>query len=133
MATILVIDDNSSVRRVISFTLQKSGHQTVTAAHAREGLAHLANAQAELGSPIQLLILDVAMPEIDGLTLLRQLRADARYKHLPIIMLTASCDDQDQLTARAEGADEFLTKPTSSREIIEVVNRLLVEKTVPVS
>ena len=120
MARVLVIDDNSSVRRVISYTLRKCGYDVITAADAFEG-------QDQLTAPpgIDLMILDVAMPKLDGLTFLRQLRADDRYKELPIIMLTASCDDQDHLTARAEGADEFLTKPASSHLLMETVSRLL--------
>jgi two-component system chemotaxis response regulator CheY len=100
--------------------LRKSGHDVVTAADAFEG-------QDQLTTPpgIDLMILDVAMPKLDGLTFLRQVRADGRFKQLPIIMLTASCDDQDHLTARAEGADEFLTKPASSHLLIETVDRLL--------
>jgi two-component system chemotaxis response regulator CheY len=120
MARVLVIDDNSSVRRVISYTLRKCGYEVITAADAFEG-------QEQLAAPpgIDLMILDVAMPKLDGLTLLKQLRADERYKQLPVIMLTASCDDQDHLTARAEGANEFLTKPASSHLLIETVGRLL--------
>ena len=120
MARVLVIDDNASVRRVISYTLRKSGHDAITASDAFEGQKEL-----EASPDVELIILDVAMPGLDGLTLLKQLRADERYKQMPIIMLTASCDDQDSITARAEGADEFLTKPASSHLLIETVNRLL--------
>jgi CheY-like chemotaxis protein len=65
------------------------------------------------------------MPEMDGLELLRRIRANEQFKHLPIIMVTASGQDQDRLTARAEGANAFLTKPTGSRELIETVNQVL--------
>lgn len=123
MARVLVIDDNASVRRVISYTLRKSGHDAITAADAFEGLKELE--ASACSACVELIILDVAMPRLDGLTLLKLLRADARYRQLPIIMLTASCDDQDSITARAEGADEFLTKPASSHMLIETVNRLL--------
>lgn len=120
MANILVIDDNSSVRRVIGYTLRKHGHSVTTAEDAFEGLSLLS------GTPdIDLLILDVAMPKMDGLTLLRKLRHDDRYHRLPVIMLTASCDDQDHLTARAEGADDYLNKPASSHELIEAVSKIL--------
>jgi CheY-like chemotaxis protein len=123
--TILIIDDNSAVRRVISYTLQKDGYPVIAAADAWEGLQQLDRARQGQTSRIHLLILDVAMPGMDGLSLLKQLRADEAYKHLPVIMLTASCDDKDLLTARAEGANEFLTKPTSSRELLEVVGQVL--------
>jgi CheY-like chemotaxis protein len=62
---------------------------------------------------------------MDGISLLKQLRADPIYRNLPIIMLTASGQDQDRLDARAAGANDFLTKPTSSTELEETVQRWL--------
>jgi len=65
------------------------------------------------------------MPEMDGLALLRHVRADPQLRALPVIMLTASGQDQDRLTAEAEGVDAFLTKPTGSHELLEVAGRML--------
>ncbi len=104
----------------MSYTLRKHGHDVTTAEDAFEGLALLARPPGT-----DLLILDVAMPKMDGLTLLRMLRHDDRYRGIPIIMLTASYDDQDHTTARAEGANDFLVKPASSQELVEAVSRLL--------
>ncbi len=120
MARVLIIDDNTTVRRVISYTLGKIGHVVLAAADAYEG-------QSILNSPpgIELVILDVSMPKMDGLTLLKKLRSESRFQALPVIMLTASCDDHDHVTALAEGADAFLTKPASSQELVETVNRLI--------
>jgi CheY-like chemotaxis protein len=126
MATILVVDDNIAIRKVISYTLERSGYRVITAADALEALACLSQYAVVPQGLVDLLILDVAMPYVDGLTLLKQLRADDRYQVLPIIILTASCDDQDQAAALLAGANEFLTKPTSSRELLDVVKRNLV-------
>jgi CheY-like chemotaxis protein len=119
MATILVVDDNSVNLRMMGYPLQKQGHAVVTALNGREALARLAETSFDL------LITDLTMPQMDGMTLLKHVRADARFQQLPVIMLTASGQDEDRDTARAEGVSEFLTKPTSSRELVETVNRLL--------
>lgn len=119
MATILIVDDYPVTLRVLSTQLRKYGYDVLTAGSAREALACLADAPADLA------ILDIAMPEVDGLMLLRQLRSDARYRDMPAIMLTASGQDQDRITARDAGANDFLSKPVSSRELLEAVQRLL--------
>jgi CheY-like chemotaxis protein len=119
MATILVVDDNAVNLRMMGYTLQKNGHTIITALNGREALDRLNE------TFVDLVLTDLTMPEMDGLTLLMHVRADQRYGHLPVIMLTASGQDEDRHTAREAGANEFLTKPTSSRELADTVNRLL--------
>ena len=121
MATILVVDDNTTIVRMLTYTLQKKGYAVVSAFHGIEALERLAE------TPCDLVIADLTMPEMDGLTLLRHLRADPRYRDLPVIMLTASGQDEDRVVARSAGVDDFLTKPTSSRELLERVSELLGE------
>ncbi len=123
MATILVVDDNAVIRRMISVMLRRAGHLPIPAESVAEALLRLAE------MPVDLVLLDLAMPEVDGLTLLRQLRADPRHQRLPIIMLTASAQDQDRVDARAAGANDFLNKPASSTELIETVERWLSKQT----
>ena len=119
MATILVVDDSPVIQRMLSFTLKRNRHTVLTARHGKLAL-QLLNKRA-----VDLVITDVTMPEMDGLTLLKELRSDARYKSLPVVMLTASGQEGDRMNAEAEGANGFLTKPTSSRELIETVNKLV--------
>jgi len=119
MATILVVDDSPVILRLLGYTLQRNGHAVIMAGHGREALERLAE------TSVDLVIADLAMPEVDGLTLLRQLRADRRYHALPLVMLTASGQDQDRLVAQAAGANDFLTKPASSHELLDTVNRLV--------
>jgi two-component system chemotaxis response regulator CheY len=121
MTTILIVDDNVISQRMLSFTLEKGGYDVVTALHGAEAIERLAARQCDL------VIADLNMPVMDGITLLRHLRADRNHSTLPFIMLTASGQDGDRQTARRAGASDFLTKPTSSRELIETVDRLLVE------
>lgn len=119
MKNILVVDDNSSVQRVLSYTLTRGGYQVTVMGDGAQALDLLQE------SPYDLAIIDLAMPGMDGLTLLRQLRGNPKFKTMPIVMLTASGMDQDRITARTEGANAFLTKPTSSRELLDTVSGLL--------
>lgn len=119
MAKILIVEDYPVTQRVLSLTLKNSGHDVHIANHGVEALAQLNR------EPVDLALVDIAMPEMDGLELLRQLRNDERYNALPVIMLTASGQDEDRATAINIGADGFLTKPTSSRELLETIQRFI--------
>ena len=119
MATILIAEDDPISRRILTFVLSKSGHTVITATHGNEALARLAE------TPVDLLVADINMPEMDGVSLLKHLRADEIYKKLPVIILTASGQSEDYLIAREAGADEVLTKPTSSGQLLEVVDKTL--------
>jgi CheY-like chemotaxis protein len=117
MATILVVEDYMVAQRMYSHMLRKRGHTVVVADNGRVALERLAE------TAVDLVVADLAMPEMDGVDLLRHIRADERYCHLPVIMLTASGQEQDRLEAEAEGANDFLTKPASSREFLATVHR----------
>ena len=119
VAKILIVEDYPVTQRVLSLTLKNSGHEVQIANHGLEALEQL-----DLG-PVDLALVDIAMPEMDGLELLRHLRNDKRYNALPVIMLTASGQDEDRQTALNIGADGFLTKPTSSRELLETIHRFV--------
>lgn len=119
MATILVADDDPITQRVVGFILNKLGHRVLSAGTGLEALHEL-----EESNP-NLLILDLAMPEMDGLAALRQLRSQERFRQLPVIVLTASGLDRDAQAARAEGVNDFLTKPFRSQELVEKLQLLL--------
>lgn len=122
MATILIVDDDPVAQRVLGAQLRKAGRTVVAARSGEEAQKQLAE------GPCDLVILDIGLPEMDGLTLLRILRANADYRTMPIIMLTASGQDKDCTEAEAAGVNAFLLKPTSTSELIETVNRLLGRK-----
>jgi CheY-like chemotaxis protein len=121
VAVILVADDDPVSQRMLSYMLGRLGHTVRQAMNGQEALTQLDAAPADL------VILDLAMPVMDGVTALRQLRADDRFGELPVIMLTASGLERDARTARAEGASEFLTKPFRSQELVEKLEALLAE------
>lgn len=119
MSMILVVDDYVVTQRVLSAQLRKGGYETITASSAKEALHHLR------GRMVDLAIIDIAMPEMDGITLLKQLRAQPQHDTLPVIMLTASALDEDRIHAQTAGANDFLTKPVSSWELLDAVQRQL--------
>ncbi len=119
MARILVVDDEPNNQRILNYTLNKAGHETITAANGEAALQLLDQYDADLA------ILDVAMPVMDGLTLLKHIRSVDKFEHLPVIILTGSGDDEERLRAEREGIQGFLTKPSSSKMILETVQGIL--------
>src|SRR5215213_1315951 len=119
MATILVVDDYSTSQRLLGFILRQNDHTVVTAINGLGALEQLAE------KSIDLVITDLSMPEMDGMTLLQELRANPQFQNLPVIILTGSAYAQDNTRAKAAGATLFLTKPVESEELIAAVTRLL--------
>lgn len=122
MATILIAEDNPVNQRMLTFILKKEGHTIITAGHGIEALDRLAE------TTIDVVITDIGMPEMDGITLLKHMRADVSYQELPVIVITASGEDVDYATARKAGANDLLTKPVSSRQLIDTVGRVLAQQ-----
>lgn len=119
MTTVLIAEDNRVNQRMLTFTLRKNDYTVITAMHGLEALDQMET------TPIDLVIADINMPEMDGITLVKHLRADKRYQSLPIIVLTASGEGEDYNIARSAGADDVLTKPASSRELISTIEKML--------
>jgi CheY-like chemotaxis protein len=119
MAKILVVDDHSVQQRMYSYTLRKHGHTVLIASHGEAALASLE------ANPVDLVITDFSMPEMDGLMLLKHIRADERSHSLPVIMLVNPGNEHDRHLAEEAGATALLSKPTSSRELIETAHKLL--------
>jgi CheY-like chemotaxis protein len=121
MATVLVVEDHRVSQLMYRYILRKHGHTVLLAENGQAALAYLEN------GTVDLLITDLAMPHMDGLSLLKHLRNTERHHTLPVIMLTVNWDDQEheQQLARKEGANACLAKPVSSRELIQTVLSLL--------
>jgi DNA-binding response OmpR family regulator len=116
MPTILVVDDEPEIVRVVRDYLEHSGFTVHVAA---DGLAALRSARTH---PPDLVVLDLGLPGLDGLDVTRALR---REGHLPIIMLTARADESDKLVGLELGADDYLTKPFSPKELVARVRAVL--------
>ena len=114
--TILLVDDEDSVRKVLAFPLERDGYTVVQAADGEEALRQFA------AQPVDLVVLDIMLPKLDGLEVCKRLRATST---VPIIMLTARDDELDKVIGLELGADDYITKPFSIREFRSRVRALL--------
>ena len=119
MAKILVVDDEPDAVELIEFNLRNAGFEVVTAADGAEALR---KARATLPD---LILLDVMLPEVDGLAVCKLLRHDPNTTSIPIIMLTAKAAEIDRVVGLELGADDYVTKPFSPRELVLRVKGLL--------
>src|SRR5512137_2883357 len=115
MAKVLYIDDTENNRILVTRRLEKTGHQVLTAESAAQGLAI---ASTEMPN---LILMDMGMPDIDGWTATRQLKADPRLRHIPVIALTAHAMQGDRQKALEAGCDDYETKPFDFARLIEKI------------
>jgi DNA-binding response OmpR family regulator len=106
--TILLVDDEESIQKLLTFPLERDGHRVVQARDGEEALARFRD------EDVDLVLLDLALPRLDGLEVCRRLRAEST---IPIIMLTARDDEIDKVLGLEIGADDYITKPFSIREL----------------
>ena len=118
-ATILVVEDEPAIQELIAYNLTQAGHQTLRADNAEQALNLVSNALPDL------VLLDWMLPGLSGIEFARRLRADKRTRTVPIIMLTARSDEQDKLAGLDGGADDYITKPFSPRELMARIKAVL--------
>lgn len=119
---ILIIDDEVDLVETIRFPLELEGYQVLVAYNGEEGL-HLARKEKP-----DLIILDLMLPKIDGYKICRFLKFDEKYKHIPIIMLTARSQEKDRLLGKETGADEYITKPFDLDNLLKKINKYISAK-----
>ncbi|MDQ4081535.1 MAG: response regulator transcription factor [Actinomycetota bacterium] len=107
-ATVLLVDDEESIQKLLTYPLERDGHRVVQARDGEEALERFRH------EPVELVLLDLALPKLDGLEVCRRLRAEST---VPIIMLTARDDEIDKVLGLEIGADDYITKPFSIREL----------------
>jgi two-component system chemotaxis response regulator CheY len=117
--TILAVDDSGSLRQMLVFTLKAAGYQVVEAVDGRDGLEKARQKQFDL------VLTDQNMPHMDGLTLIRSLRALPSYGKVPILMLTTESSDEMKGKGRSAGATGWLVKPFDPNRLTEVVRKVL--------
>ena len=115
---ILIVDDEKNIRDLLKFNLENEGYETIEAKDGEEALE-------KVQENIDLVILDLMLPEIDGLNVCKQIRNDEKTGDLPIIMLTAKSEDIDRIIGLELGADDYVTKPFNTRELIARIKALL--------
>lgn len=116
---ILVVDDEAAIRSMVQFALSHTGFETELAVDAQQALEKITD------SPPQLILLDWMLPDTSGVELARRLRGQATTASIPIIMLTARGEEHDKVQGLEAGADDYITKPFSPRELIARINAVL--------
>ena len=118
-ARVLIIEDEPDIRKTIDYNLSKESFQVVQAGSIAEGEKSISD-----NSP-DVIILDLMLPDGSGLTLCRDIKSDDKTKHIPVILLTAKADEVDRVIGFELGADDYVTKPFSVRELILRVKPIL--------
>ena len=122
-ASILVVEDEPAIQELIAVNLARNGHQVRRAASAAEALRAMAEALPDV------VLLDWMLPDIAGPVIAQRLRGDARTREVPIIMLTARAGEDDKVAGLAAGADDYITKPFSPRELEARIQAVLRRRT----
>ncbi|MDD2834172.1 MAG: response regulator [Methylotenera sp.] len=117
--TILAVDDSGSLRQMVAFSLKAAGYEVVQAVDGQDGL----NKAKE--KTVDLVLTDQNMPIMDGLTLIKNLRALGSYQTVPILMLTTESSDEMKAKGKAAGANGWLVKPFDPKRLIEVVQKVI--------
>jgi len=112
VALILVVDDEEPIQELIKFNLEKEGYEVITAIDGAGALKSIDEKRPDL------VVLDIMLPGMNGLEICTQLRKDSKYSDLPVIMLTAKGEEIDKVLGLEIGADDYITKPFSPRELL---------------
>ncbi|MCE5269368.1 MAG: response regulator transcription factor [Planctomycetaceae bacterium] len=110
--SVLVVEDDEDIRELVSYNLLKEGYQVASVASGEDAL------QAVAAKPPDLVLLDLMLPGLDGLTVCRRLKSDPATQHFPVIMLTAKGEEADVVTGLNLGADDYITKPFSPKVLL---------------
>ena len=125
---LLIVDDDTAFRRSLVIGLEEMGHRVYEAHNGVEALEYLANAKvkAEPGESQmpELVLLDLKLPKIDGLEVLKRIREDRKTKRLPVVILTSSNEEQDLIKSYDLGANSYIRKPVDFKEFAAAVQQL---------
>ena len=117
--TILIVDDSESIREVVSFTLENEGYSVLIAVDGKDALKFLN------GTPIDLIITDLHMPEMDGIALIKEVRNMPDYQRIPILFLTTESQAAKKMEAKDAGATGWIIKPFVPAKLIAALNKVL--------
>ncbi len=117
--TILIVDDSTSMRQLVKMTLAGAGHQVIEAIDGRDALAKLG------GQKVHLVISDLNMPNLDGIGLVKALKARPEYRFTPIVMLTTESEQGKKVEGQAAGARAWIVKPFQPAQLLAAVDRLV--------
>ena len=116
--TILIVDDSGSFRQVVRMALQRAGYEVVEAVDGKDAITKLD------GRKLHLMVCDVNMPNMDGLSFVRHVKTTAAYKFTPIIMLTTESQEAKKAEGRAAGVRAWITKPFQPSQLVDAAAKL---------
>jgi two-component system phosphate regulon response regulator PhoB len=116
---ILVVEDERPIREMVAFGLRRAGFEVIEAEDTREARARIADRRPDL------VLIDWMLPDMSGLELTRALKKDKETREVPVIMLTARAEEQDKINGLEGGADDYITKPFSPRELLARINAVM--------
>ncbi len=116
--TIMTVDDSASVRQMVSFTLKGAGYQVIEASDGQDALN-------KLKGDVHMIITDLNMPNMDGIELIKNVRANPKYKFIPMVMLTTESQSGKKQEGKAAGATGWIVKPFKPDQLMSVVEKLL--------
>lgn len=117
--TILIVDDSVSIRQVVGIALRGAGYDVIDACDGKDALSKMT------GQKIHLIISDVNMPNMDGITFLKEVKKNPRYKFTPVIMLTTEAGQDKMAEGRAAGAKAWVVKPFQPPQMLDAVSKLI--------
>jgi two-component system, chemotaxis family, chemotaxis protein CheY len=117
--TILIADDSASVRDLVSFTLENAGYKVLAGTDGKDALKFLN------GEEIDLVITDLHMPEMDGISFIKEIRNKTEYKFIPILLLTTESHAEKKQHAKDAGATGWIVKPFVQERLLEVVEKVI--------
>lgn len=116
--TIMTVDDSASVRQMVSLTLKDAGYSVIEACDGKDALAKLTGS-------VDMIVTDLNMPNMDGIEFIRNVRANAKYKFVPIVMLTTESQATKKEEGKAAGATGWIVKPFKPEQLLAVAKKLL--------
>lgn len=117
--SILIVDDSASIRQIVSYTLKSAGYDVIEGVDGADALTKLA------GQKVHLIICDINMPVMDGISFVKEIKKSADYKFIPIIMLTTESQERKKQEGQAAGAKAWVVKPFQPGQMLSAVSKLI--------
>ena len=117
--TIMVVDDSASLRQVVSIALKGAGYDVIEGCDGKDAIAKLS------GKKVNLIISDVNMPNMDGISFVKEIKKSDDYKFIPVVMLTTESQEQKKLQGQEAGVKAWIVKPFQPDQLLHVVSRLI--------
>ncbi len=121
---VLIVDDSATLRASVKFSLTEADYNVEEAVNGKDGLQKLQELQSK-GNQVSLIISDINMPEMDGITFVKEIKKNAALKFIPILILTTESQDSKKMEGKDAGAAGWLVKPFSNDQLIDVVKKFV--------